>query len=186
MTWGDLITIACVLLALWTFLPRPVRRALQSGLWPAIAALLDMLHDAAIMARKVLTVIAYRGLLGVPVPTQIIVKSEIADDENTDVAQPATNPQHNNNRIATPATDSNALLFQQRAADLALVVKAGKMGETEGIKLFFGVSPSSSNPRYLAARAALKDELAKLDPPKYPQMTPEQQQLREQLQLTKR
>lgn len=96
---------------------------------------------------------------------------------------PATTTQQNsNNGIATPTTDSNALLLQAKAATLAAMVKAGKVGETEGIKLVFGVAPSSSNPRYIAARAALKEELAKLDPPKF-RMTPEQENARAALGL---
>lgn len=58
---------------------------------------------------------------------------------------------------------SNPLLLQTTAANLAKMVRAGKIGETEGIKLLFGVRPSSTNPRYLAARDALKAELAKLE-----------------------
>jgi hypothetical protein len=77
-----------------------------------------------------------------------------------------TTPQTSNNGIAMPATDSNALL-RAKAEALAAMVHAGKIGETEGIRLVFGVAPSSSNPRYLAARAALKEELDRLAPPKF-------------------
>jgi len=92
-----------------------------------------------------------------------------------------TTPQNNNNRVATPQLDSNALL-QTRAADLAKMVHAGKIGETEGIRLIFGCAPSSSNPKYIAARAALKKELEKLTNP-YPYRTPEQEQRRKELEL---
>jgi hypothetical protein len=96
---------------------------------------------------------------------------------------PATTTQQNsNNGIAITATERNALLLQAKAEALATMVKAQKVGETDGIKIVFGVSPSSSNPRYIAARSALKDELAKLDPPKY-RMTPEQEKAREALGL---
>jgi hypothetical protein len=119
------------------------------------------------------------------------VMSRIADEDqalesNADHAiSPATTiQQDSNNGIATPATDSNALLLQNTAANLATMVKAGKIGETEGIKMLFGVLPSSSNPRYIAARAALKEELAKLDPPKF-RMTPEQENARNALGLNR-
>jgi len=184
MELTDWLTVALVLVGVWTFVPRRYRRALYAGLSPAIVALLDTLHDGATILRKVVTHVAYRGLLGVPVPGEITVKPEEDEDETEDVALTATKTQDNNNPIATPTTDSNALLFQNTAANLALAVKAGKMGETEGIKLYFGVSPSSSNPRYIAARAALKAELAKLDPPKF-RRTPEQENARDALGLNK-
>lgn len=182
MEFSDLLTIVLVLVALWTFIPRHLRHAVSAGLNPAVGALAHAVREVTRYALKGLTVAAYRGLLGVPVPS---VKSEDKPEEIEDVAPPATTLQNSNNAIATPATDSNALLFQQRAADLALAVKAGKIGQTAGIKLYFGVSPSSTNPRYLAARAALKEELAKLDPPKY-RRTPEMQAVRDALGLDKR
>lgn len=184
MEWGDMLLIALVLIGVWTFIPRHIRRAAWAAFSPALSALLDTLHDGASVARKSITHVAYRGLLGVPVPPPITVKAEEVDDEIEDVVLSTTSPQNNNNAIATPATDSNALLLQQRAADLAIMVKAGKVGETEGIKLFFGVSPSSSNPRYIAARAALKAELTKLDPPKF-RTTPEIDAARDALGLNK-
>lgn len=184
MELTDLLTLALVLVALWTFIPRRLRRAMRSGLEPAVIVLADTVRDVSRVGAKVLTHVAYRGLLGVPVPDTITVKSEEASEENEDVVLPATKQQNNNNAIATPATDDNALLFQQRAADLALAVRAKKIGETAGIKLYFGVSPSSTNPRYIAARAALKVELAKLDPPKY-RRTPEVEAAREALGLNK-
>jgi hypothetical protein len=106
-----------------------------------------------------------------------------ADDQPLLDDDPATTttPQNSNNGVAITQNDRNALLLQTQAATLAAMVKAGKIGETEGIRLVFGVAPSSSNPRYIAARAALKTELAKLSPSPYPQRTPEQQVLREQL-----
>lgn len=119
------------------------------------------------------------------------VMSRIADDDqslesNEDRSFPpaTTTLQNSNNGIAMPATDNNALLLQAKAEALATMVKAGKIGETEGIKLIFGVAPSSSNPRYITARAALKEELAKLDPPKF-RMTPEQENARAALGLNK-
>lgn len=113
-----------------------------------------------------------------------IMSNEIREiDEIDDESQATTSTQNNNNTVAITQNDSNALLFQLKAEVLATMVKAGKIGETEGIKLVFGVAPSSSNPRYLAARAALKEELMKLDPPKY-HLTPEQIKMREELGLS--
>lgn len=73
-----------------------------------------------------------------------------------------TTPATSNNALQSGATNSNELLIGQARA-LAAMVKAGKIGETEGIKMVFGVSPSSTNPRYQAARGALKDALARLE-----------------------
>jgi hypothetical protein len=103
-------------------------------------------------------------------------------DEITDESPATTSRQNNNNAIAITQPDRNALLLQAKAEALAALVKAEKVGETEGIKLVFGVNPSSSNPRYIAARAALKEELFKLDPPKF-NLTPEQIQARQALGL---
>ncbi len=75
-----------------------------------------------------------------------------------------------------PVPDSNALLLHARADALAALVLAGKVGETEGIKLVFGASPSSSNRTYLDARAALKAAIAKRQRPTYAPLKDGQQQ----------
>lgn len=106
------------------------------------------------------------------------------EDETADNSIATTTPQNSNNRVATPQNASNDLLLQAKAEALAAMVKAGKIGETDGIKMVFGVSPSSSNPRYQAARAALKAELAKLER-FHPARTPDQDQRREALGLSK-
>lgn len=86
------------------------------------------------------------------------------DDENDVVDVTATTATTQQQWIATPQNDSNAVLLQRDAATLAKLVKAGAIGETKGLQIVFGVRPSSTNPRYLAARDALKAELAKLEP----------------------
>jgi hypothetical protein len=110
----------------------------------------------------------------------------VADDPQSnaddDYREATTMPQNSNNGIAITATERNALLLHAKAEALATLVKAGKVNETEGIKLVFGVSPSSTNPRYQAARAALKAELAQTVNP-YPQRTDAQQRAREALGL---
>jgi hypothetical protein len=68
MELQDLITIALVLLCVWTFIPRHLRVALRSGLEPAVATLADTARDASRVVAKVITHVAYRGLLGEPVP----------------------------------------------------------------------------------------------------------------------
>ena len=83
------------------------------------------------------------------------------DDIADSVATTATLQQQ---QIATPQNDSNALLLQAKAEALAALVKDGLVGETKGLQSVFKVRPSSTNPRYLAARDALKAELAKLEP----------------------
>jgi hypothetical protein len=86
------------------------------------------------------------------------------------VVATTTDPQ-NNNGIATPNPpqgEGNELLLRGRAEALAAMVKAEKIGETEGLKIVFKVSPSSTNPRYQVARSLLKEELARLEPgPQY-------------------
>ncbi len=90
------------------------------------------------------------------------------DDDDQDVADDA---QQNNNATTMDCndeSDNNALLFRGQAIALAKMVKAGTVGETKGLHDVFDVKPSSTSPRYLAAREALKAELARLDPPARP------------------
>jgi hypothetical protein len=91
-------------------------------------------------------------------------EDEEIEAENEAESPATTTQQNDNNLVAITQTERNALLLQAKAEALATMVNAGKIGETEGIKLVFGVSPSSTNPKYQAARAALKTELAKLEP----------------------
>ncbi len=74
------------------------------------------------------------------------------------------------------AAPSNALLLQARADALAALVVAKKVGETEGLKLVFGVAPSSSSRTYQDARAALKAALAKRQRASYAPIKDGQQQ----------
>lgn len=95
---------------------------------------------------------------------------------------PANNKtQHDPQLIAIEGNERNALLFAGKADALAAMVYAGKIGETEGIKLVFGVGPSSTNKTYLTAREMLKARLARLQPTK--PLTPEQAALRTELGL---
>lgn len=102
------------------------------------------------------------------------------DAEDEEVSPPpaprpvAATPQNTGNVIAMSATDRNTFLLVAKAEALAALVKAGKVGETEGIKIVYGLSPSGSNPRYVAARDALKEALIKLEPRKY-RSTPEEE-----------
>lgn len=100
-------------------------------------------------------------------PRNMSSADEYEYDENDVADVAATTATTQQQRIATPQTDSNALLLQAKAEALAALVKAGLVGETKGLQAVFGVRPSSTNPRYLAARDALKTELAKLDGPTY-------------------
>ncbi len=78
--------------------------------------------------------------------------------------------------IAITQNEPNALLLHARADALAALVVAGKVGETEGIKLVFGASPSSSNRTYLDARTALKAAIAKRQRTTYALLKDGQQQ----------
>lgn len=116
--------------------------------------------------------------------------STLADESDEDEpvypdnAPAATTPQPATTALQSDATYSKGLLDGQARA-LAIAVKEGRYKETEGIKAIFGVSPSSTNPKYIAARAALKAELAKLDNP-YPNRTADQDRQRAELGLTPR
>ena len=94
------------------------------------------------------------------------------DDQWSDGDQDVADDAQQDNNAATmdcnDESDSNALLFRGMAIALALMVKAGRVGETNGLHDVFHVKPSSTSPRYQAAREALKAELARLDPPARP------------------
>lgn len=111
---------------------------------------------------------------------------EEQDTASPVVATPET-PVNNNTQnepqlIAMGNNERNALLFAGKADALAAMVHAGKIGETEGIKLVFGVGPSSTNKTYQAAREMLKARLVRLQPKR--ELTPEQEALRVGLGLS--
>jgi hypothetical protein len=68
MDLSDWATLAFVLLALWTFLPRPLRAALRRGLEPAVIALSDLIRVGIHHALRAIKFAAYRWLVGVDVP----------------------------------------------------------------------------------------------------------------------
>jgi hypothetical protein len=113
------------------------------------------------------------------------------DDESDDapvvvppIATTTTTPATSNNRIATPQNTSNELLLRAKAETLAAMIHAGKVTQTEGIKLVFGIGPSSTNPRYQAARDATVAAVQRLkaaETTTYPELTPEQAQARQWL-----
>lgn len=114
-----------------------------------------------------------------------VITSSTRDERpiNTPLSTPATITTTPASPIAPPQNDRNDLLLSAKAEALAALVLAGKVGETEGIKIVYGVAPSSSNPRYLAARAALKAELEKQAPPKFQALTEEQEEFRRSMGL---
>lgn len=130
------------------------------GIVKGASLLTELLERRPDVAERIATAPGVRRYVDVRTPADHIV-----DTSNMVAATTTATP---TNPIATPQPDSNALLLRNKAEALAALVHAGKVGETEGIKLVFGCAPSSSNPRYLAARAALKEELAKLQPPPAP------------------
>lgn len=99
---------------------------------------------------------------------EIMSRDDAWGDDDQGVAD---DPQQNNNATTIDCndeSDDNALLLRNEATALAKLVKAGIVGETKGLQIVFDVKPSSTSPRYLAAREALKAELARLDPPARP------------------
>lgn len=98
----------------------------------------------------------------------------------------ATTLATDNNAVAMQQQHDNALLLQGAAQALAKVVKAGLIGETAGIKLVFGLTPSSTSTRYQTVRNALQSELALLNEPRFNPISPAQQSTRTQLGLAKR
>lgn len=63
--------------------------------------------------------------------------------------------------IAIQQNDTNEALLLARADALAALIVADKVKQTEGIKLVFGLSPSSTNKLYSDAVAAVKASVAR-------------------------
>jgi hypothetical protein len=118
------------------------------------------------------------------IPSRDEAEDLLDDDLVSSNATRAATPR---NTIAMLQNDRNELLLHAKAEALAAIVAAGKVSQTDGIKLVFGVGPSGSNPRYREARQALHIALERLQPgAHYPELTPEQIQTREELGLPRR
>ena len=130
MEWGDVLTIALVLAGVWTFIPRHVRFNVRSVVSPLLRTLLDVLHEAAGVARKAITQVAYRGLLGVPVPDEIMVKSEqIEDEREVAVTSDSTVDAAALLPIVTPnneySDELSKIRFEERAKVVAELYRTG-------------------------------------------------------------
>lgn len=130
MEWGDVLLIVLVAAGVWTFIPRHVRFTLRSVVSPLLRTFLDALHDGASVARKAITHAAYRGLLGVPVPDDITVKSREAEAKTEDVVEPVvTNHTAELLPIATPNNEYTDELsdneFKTRAKVVAELYVSG-------------------------------------------------------------
>lgn len=71
MGLDDWMVTLLILLALWTFVPRPIRRAVRSGLGPSVDAIAQSIRAGVRVLSGWITIAAYRGLLGVPVPGSV-------------------------------------------------------------------------------------------------------------------
>lgn len=107
-----------------------------------------------------------------------------ADDQNDQgvvahVAEPATRQQH---PIAITQNDNNDAVA---IAPLARLVAAGKVTQTDAIKIGLRVSPSSTSARYAEVRDALRREVEALNTAEQPQyhLTPAQQAWRRRVGL---
>lgn len=80
--------------------------------------------------------------------------------------QHCATPETRNNGVAMGETERNLLLRRGQAKALAKLIEAGKVSETEGLKIVYGVSPGSSQ-AYRDVRALLKEMQA----PEYPALT---------------
>lgn len=186
MQWSDLITITLVLLALWTFIPRHVRRAAWSGLAPGAAALLDSLHELATIARNAAAHVAYRGLLGVPVPADGTHDDDEPEPLRSDeIPLPAAVEPPENRSVNLPELALNAIEVAAVQRMIAHNKTAAKPSKSSTIHAGFGVSRGGSA-AYTRA-SLIYDTL--FGPPNpavvYRERTPEQELLRKELGLRK-
>jgi hypothetical protein len=127
------------------------------------------------MTRAIAVLLPGTVTVGRHVRGRVMARWQMAFDDDTTSDYDDDAPHNNNHNngttpIATPQPPHNALL--QHNEDAALVAKAeavvamvdgglkmpdgSNATETKAIKLLFGVSPGSSNPRYQAAVAAVR------------------------------
>lgn len=116
MDVSDLLLLALILMALWTFVPRHVRRALRSGAEPAVIALADLARVGIYHALRGLRFVGYRWLLGVSVPGESERVLSSRDDATAD--EPV--------RIVAEPPDTNAVRTstsggQEKAGDAPII-----------------------------------------------------------------
>jgi hypothetical protein len=180
MDFQDLITIALVVVCVWTFIPRHLRRALRSGLEPAVVTLADAVRDGSRVALKVLTHVAYKLLIGnVPMSS-----SAAGDDDDLSSEDGLSPPKHKSETPETlrrvGETSEETFTFAETEA-LARLVASGKLGLTDAVRIGAG---AVSGEKYQKRSREIKAAVARLQE-RYPQRTPEQEQLRQQLGIRK-
>lgn len=182
MEWSDLILIAFVLLALWTFIPRHLRRALRSGLEPTVIALAGAVRSATRAGWNVFTDGAYRVLIGQP---RVMGKLRADEDEGDAVAGTIFEAKRTPESAEIPRSvgeiDPQIFALGETAA-LARLVAAGKLGLTDAVKIGAG---AVSGEKYQKRSREIKAEVERIQH-KYPQRTAQQEELRKQLGLSKR
>jgi hypothetical protein len=191
MDWGDVLLIALVSWALWTFIPRHIRRALRSGVSPAVVALSEAVLDMVSIAGKVLTHLAYKLLIG-----NVPMSSSVRDEEEI---EPEPEPPRSDEFSLPAATEprangsANLAELQLNAAEVAAIHRmiehnkvSAKPSKSSTIQAGFGVSRGGSG-AYTRA-SLIYDALFGVPVPavKYRQRTPEQDALRQQLGISKR
>lgn len=159
MELQDWVTIACVSAALWTFIPRSYRRAIRSGLAPA----LDVLHSGACLFKEALTHVAYRGLLGVPVPPTITVNSDEDEDERETAVEPVvTTDTAELFPIVTPnneySDELSKVRFEERAKVVAELYRTGAATNlSKAVCQVFGCSVQSASKPDSTYQQALRE-----------------------------
>ena len=104
-------------------------------------------------------------------------------DEKPAVSAVKRNDESSESSAAMPKVEGDEKFqFQDGFMVLAALVKAGKVGETEGLELAFKVK-SGGSPRYKIARGRLTEALSKLDQPQYPPLTEAQRATRQEMRL---
>lgn len=105
-----------------------------------------------------------------------------SEDERGVVGAVAPLAKNGANVIATPQNDNNDAVV---IAALARLVAAGKVGQTDAIKVGLGVAPSSTSVRYAEVRNAMRAEVERLKGAEGAQfnLTPEQVEWRKKMGL---
>lgn len=177
MEWSDAGLILLVLVALWTFLPRHFRHALRLGLEPTIIIVADAMRRSTRAAWNVFTELLYRVLIGQP---RVMVTSSGDEDEEDDISLPVFAAKLNSETAEIPRwvgeIHAESFTLGETTA-LARLVASGELGLTNAVKIG---ADAKSGEKYQKRSRDVK-ALAEQMRDRYPQRTPEQEQLRKEL-----
>lgn len=187
MDWSDVLLLILLCWGIWTFVPRPLRASLRSGLDPAVSVTADAIREGLRGFER----LAYRVLVGRPVPpTSDHLSSSRAEttpdqapvppltEEADQPLQPIATANNNGNEpLPVAPAGATEEEITADAIDLAvaravalLIVESerkpfhqGVIGETRAIETVFNCTrTSNTNSTYHEARQLVRSQMEQL------------------------